>query len=185
MEQETGISLRQGRYPSLLTNRCHLAWQVMHKVEPCARAAGQSGVGTANSGTNALARSAKLTRPWQLVQLAVPGRESSQRAVAEDDRHGGRPCRQTGKARARSKATAAMQVISDATVNRRRFTFDVIGTLRRLTKKLSGPARRDEPHFSKDRRDGSVSSASAIVPHRSSVPRPASSRDSGYCHELS
>jgi hypothetical protein len=152
----------------------------MHEVGPCARAAGQSGVGTANPGTNALARSANLTRPWQLVQLAVPGRESSQRAVAEDDRHGGRPCRQTGKATARSKATAAMQVISDATVNRRRFTFDVIGTLRRLTKKLSGPARRDEPHFSKDRRDGSVSSASAIVPHRSTVPRPASSRDSGY-----
>src|SRR5258706_11882420 len=115
----------------------------MHEVGPCARAAGQSGVGTADSGTNALARSTKLTRPWQSVQLAAPGRESSQRAVAEDDRHGGRPCRQTGKARARSKATAAMQVISDATGNRRRFTFGVIGTLLLLTKKLNGPARLD------------------------------------------
>jgi hypothetical protein len=66
---------------------------------------------------NALARFAKLTRPWQSVQLAMPGRESSQRAVPEDDRQCGWPCRQTGKASARSKATAAMQVISDEAVN--------------------------------------------------------------------
>jgi hypothetical protein len=81
--------------------------------------------------------------------------------LGKDDGHGGSLGRESGEARASSKATAAMKVISDAIVDRRRSTFDVIWTLHRPTKKLSGPARRDEPHYSEGRRDGSVSS----LPH--------------------